>query len=94
MNGYLSRGIVIVDHADATINKKIAGAISGLGYPARVMATDEIPLSKAYTANNITNKPGQTASKGSGCNSRGPCNATSASWQKLYKRYITKTSAE
>ena len=92
MNGYLSRGVVIVDHADASVNNKIAEAISGLGYPARILATNEIPAQKAFTA-----APASDSRKpysGSGCNSKGPCNATAASWQKLYKRYFTQTSTK
>jgi copper chaperone CopZ len=63
MNGYLSRGIVIVDHTDALENSRIAAIISDLGYPAK-------------------------------CNSKGPCNATSSSWQKLYNRYFTQTNSK
>ncbi|MFC1837220.1 heavy-metal-associated domain-containing protein [Thermodesulfobacteriota bacterium] len=92
MKGYLSRGIVIVDHADASVNKKIASAISGLGYPARVLSTNEIPAQKAFTAAPAGGS--RQANAGSGCNSKGPCNATSASWQKLYKRYFTQTSTK
>ena len=91
MKGYLSRGIVIVDHADATLNSKIAAAISGLGYPARILATNEIPAAKAYRASSGTN--GQGVRKGGGCGTNGPCNATSASWQKLYNRYFTQTKS-
>jgi copper chaperone CopZ len=94
MNGYLSRGIVLVDHADASVNRNIANAISGLGYPARIVATNEIPAQKAFVSTSSGNVQGQGVRTGGGCNSRGPCNATSASWQKLYKRYFTQTNSQ
>jgi copper chaperone CopZ len=93
MNGYLSRGIVIVDHTDASENSKIAAVISGLGYPARVVATNEIPTQKTFKTNPRAGSSGQVRS-GRGCNSKGPCNATSASWQKLYNRYFTQTNSK
>ena len=50
MQGYLNRGIVIVDHTDNLKNSRIAAVISGLGYPARVLATNEVPAQKAFSA--------------------------------------------
>ena len=94
MNGFLSRGIVIIDHTNALENNKLAEAISGLGYPARVIASNEIPVQKAFTST-PNNGPGvQAANAGSGCGSKGPCNATAASWQKLYNRYFTQTNSK
>lgn len=90
MNGYLSRGVVIVDHAIAYDKNKIAAAISNLGYPARVVSTDEIPAQNAFIS---TPDTGGVARKGSGCGSRGPCSATAASWQQLYQRYFTETKS-
>jgi len=94
MNGYLSRGIVLVDHAAALENSRIAAVISDLGYPARVVATNEIPAQKTFTttANNRSANP--AVRSGGGCGKKGPCNATSASWQKLYNRYFTQTNAK
>jgi copper chaperone len=94
MQGYLSRGIVIVDHTDSLENSRIAAVISGLGYPARVLATNEVPVQKAFTSTPRTGRPGQVIRSGGGCNSKGPCNATSASWQKLYNRYFTQTNSQ
>ena len=92
MNGYLSRGIVLVDHEDSLESSRIAAIISGLGYPARVVATNDIPAQKAFTktASGRSNR----GRSGGGCGTRGPCNATSASWQQLYNRYITKTNSK
>ena len=94
MNGYLSRGIVIVDHADALENSRIAAIISDLGYPARVLATNEVPAQQAFTTapNRRSAKP--AVRSGRGCGTKGPCNATSASWQKLYNRYFTQTNSK
>lgn len=89
MKGYLSRGVIIVDHATSLDNKKIAAIISKLGYPARIMALNEIPSQKAYAAGFNSNIPNQATTSGYSCNSRGPCNATAASWQELYRRYIS-----
>ena len=89
MNGYLSRGIVIVDHAADLESSRIAAIISDLGYPARAVASNNIPAQEAFST-----KAGVDAEQGvrprGGCNSNGPCNATAASWQKLYNRYFTK----
>jgi copper chaperone CopZ len=93
MNGYLNRGIVIVDHTDSLENSRIAAVISSLGYPARVLATNEVPAQKAYTSPPRAVSPGRAVSSGGGCNSKGPCNATAASWQKLYNRYFTQTNS-
>jgi copper chaperone len=94
MQGFLSRGIVIVDHTDSLENSRIAAVISGLGYPARVLATNEVPAQKAFTSTPRPGGPGQAVRSGGGCNSKGPCNATSASWQKLYNRYFTQTNSK
>jgi copper chaperone CopZ len=94
MRGYLSRGYVLVDHTEDLKNQRIAAVISGLGYPARVVATNEVPAPKAYTSKPNTGSQGRAVRTGGGCNSRGPCNATSASWKKLYDRYVTQTNAE
>ena len=93
MNGYLSRGIVIVDHTNGLESKRIAATISGLGYPARTLATNEVPAQKAFAAT-TNNRPSNQVRRGGGCNNRGPCNATSASWQKLYNRYITRNNSK
>jgi copper chaperone CopZ len=95
MNGYLSRGIVIVDHANDLESRRIAAIISGLGYPAKAVATNYIPAQKAFGPDpdrNNSRVPG--VKQGSGCNSSSPCNATAASWQKLYNRYFTKTDTQ
>ena len=90
MKGYLNRGVVIVDHVNTFDNSKIAAAVSGLGYPARVVAANEIPAQSAFAST-----PNSGASRsGTGCSGRGPCNATAASWQKLYQRYFTQTNAK
>ena len=94
MNGYLSRGIVIVDHTNALESSRIAAFISGLGYPSRVAATNEVPAQKAFTTNPNNGSAKQGVRRGGGCGKKGPCNATSASWQKLYKRYFTQTNAK
>ena len=94
MNGYLSRGIVIVDHTDTLENSRIAAIISDLGYPAKVVSTNEIQAKKAFSAAPRNGSPNQGVRSGSGCNSKGPCNATSSSWQKLYNRYFTQTNSK
>ena len=93
MNGYLSRGIVLVDHAETLENSRIAAIISGLGYPARVLATNEVSAQKAFAAPPENSRANPAVGPGRGCGSKGPCNATSASWQKLYQRYFTQTNS-
>ena len=94
MNGYLSRGIVIVDHTNTLENKRIAAIISGLGYPARVVSTNEIQAQEGFTANSNNSAANPSGRSGVGCGVKGPCNATSASWQKLYNRYFSKTNSK
>jgi copper chaperone CopZ len=94
MNGYLSRGIVIVDHTNTLETSRIAAIISNLGYPANVVSTNEIQVQKAFSAAPPNKSPNQIRPRGSGCNSKGPCNATSASWQKLYNRYFSKANSK
>ena len=93
MAGYLSRGIVIVDHAVDLKGKRIAAIISGLGYPARPVAANYIPAQKSFAPNPGRNSLNPEVRQGSGCSSSGPCNATAASWQKLYTRYFTRTDS-
>ena len=90
MKGYLNRGVVLVDHVNTFDNSKIAAAISSLGYPARVVASNEIPAQNSFTATPAAG----AARPGRGCGNRGPCNATAASWQKLYNRYFTQTNTK
>lgn len=94
MKGYLSRGIVIVDHTDTLETSRIAAIISDLGYPARAIASDKVPAQKAFSATPGNRPSNQIRRSGTGCNSNGPCNATAASWQKLYKRYFTQTNSK
>jgi len=96
MKGYLSRGVVIVDHTINLDNNRIAAAITNLGYPARILALNDIPAQKAYSAGGLDNAPQNSnpVRSGSGCNSRGPCNATAGSWQKLYNRYFSQSNTK
>jgi len=89
MEGYLSRGIVIVDHANDLKSSRIAEIITSLGYPSRAVVTNYIPAQKGFSPTQSRNIRGSTVNQGSGCNSSGPCNATAASWQKLYNRYFS-----
>jgi copper chaperone CopZ len=93
MNGYLSRGIVIVDHEDSLESSRIAAIISDLGYPARPLSTNEISAQNGFRANPEAGTRAQGSRPSIGCNSKGPCNATSAAWQKLYNRYFTQKNS-
>jgi len=94
MKGYLSRGIVIVDHTDTLETGRIAAIISDLGYPARAIANNEVPAQKAFSATPQNRRSNQLSRSGIGCNSKSPCNATAASWQKLYNRYFTQKNSK
>jgi hypothetical protein len=94
MSGYLSRGIVLVDHEDSLENSRIAAIISDLGYQARVLSSNEIPAQKAFIKNANNRSINRGVRSGRGCGTKGPCNATSASWQKLYNRYFTQTNSK
>ena len=89
MNGFLDRGMVIVDHETSTAGEAIATAISGLGYPARVLSATDLSADKVARVNAKDNIP--VKGRGRGCNgSSTPCNATADSWKSLYKRYFAK----
>jgi copper chaperone CopZ len=94
MNGYISRGIVIVDHAADLESSRIAAIISGHGYPAKSIDTTSIPAQKVYKANANSGPGSQVVRTGIGCNSSGPCNATAASWQQLYNLYISNSNSK
>lgn len=95
MKGYLSRGVIIVDHTPSLDNSRIAAAITNLGYPARIVALNDVPAPKAFSSGGRGKRlPQNTLRTGSSCNSRGPCNATVDSWQKLYQRYFSRTDPE
>jgi len=93
MNAYLRKGVVIVDHNPALNGNSIAGAITTLGYPAKVVSTTKISAQKALAAGAKSGKRNKIQA-GSGCNTRGPCNASSASWKNLYNRYVGKQNAQ
>ena len=94
MDAYLSKGVVIVDHASTYDTTKIATAISTLGYPAKVVSTNEISAQKAFSPAPGNGSPDKVVRSGIGCNTKGPCNATSSSWQQLYKRYFSQTNSK
>jgi len=93
MTGYLSRDVVIVEHTASLDNARIAAVISNLGYPARILALNEIPAQKAFSTNPTDNSSRQLLRTGFGGSRRGPCSATAASWQKLYNRYFSQTNS-
>jgi copper chaperone CopZ len=94
MKGYLSRGVVIVDHSASLDNRRIAAVISKLGYSARIVALNEVPARKAYAAGFSNTVSDKATAGGSSCNSRGACNATAASWQELYRRYFSSRNSK
>jgi len=94
MKGILSRGVVIVDHSASLDNSRIVAVISKLGYPARIVALNEVPARKAYAAGFRKTVSDKTTPSGYSCNSKGPCNATAASWQELYRRYFSSKESK
>jgi len=50
MGANLSRGLVAVDHTKVLESKKIAEAISSIGYPATVLSVTEIDSSKSFAS--------------------------------------------
>ena len=93
MNAYLRKRVVIVDHQSDLNGNTIAGAITTLGYPAKVVSTTKISTQKSLAAGANSGTRNRTQA-GSGCNTRRPCNATSASWKNLYNRYVGKQNAQ
>ena len=93
MNAYLRKGVVIVDHQSDLNGNTIAGAITTLGYPAKVVSTNKISAQEAL-ATGAKSGTGKKILTGSGCNTRGPCNASSASWKNLYNRYVGKSKSQ
>jgi copper chaperone CopZ len=93
MNGDITKGIVIVDHESVLNGDTIAAAITTLGYPAKPVSTSKISAQKALAAGAKSGTANRTRA-GSGCNTRGPCNATSTSWKNLYNRYVGKPKSQ
>jgi copper chaperone CopZ len=100
MNADMHRGRITVDHQLDLSYEKVASAITNIGFSAKVDWTATVP------EQNITRYP-QVKKFSPGCvGGRGncgvsssavrnrPCNATSASWQKLYNRYFTQTNSK
>jgi len=94
INGDAQKGVVTIDHESALNGAAIAAAITSLGYPAKVVSTTKISARKALAAGAKSGPRNRTVA-GSGCTSRKePCNATSAAWKNLYKRYVGKPNAQ
>ena len=93
MNGDAQRGVVTIDHQSTLNGNTIAAAITTLGYPAKVVSTNKISAQEAL-ATGAKSGTGKKILTGSGCNTRGPCNASSASWKNLYNRYVGKSKSQ
>ena len=78
----LQKRIVIVDHKLFLGEKEIAGAITSIGYPARIISTTNLAKSKA-----VSFSQGKKYSRGS-CGSA-YCSAAASSWKKLFRRYLS-----
>ncbi len=78
----LQKRIVIVDHKLFLGEKEIAGAITGIGYPARIISTTKLAKSKA-----VSFSQGKKYSRGS-CGAA-YCSAAALSWKKLFRRYLS-----
>jgi len=78
----LRKRIVTVDHKLFLGEKEIAGAITNIGYPARIISTTTLAKNKA-----VSFSQGKKYSRGS-CGAA-YCSAASSSWKKLYRRYLS-----
>ncbi|MBW2249419.1 MAG: heavy-metal-associated domain-containing protein [Deltaproteobacteria bacterium] len=78
----LQKRIVTVDHKLFLGEKEIAEAITGIGYPARIISTTNLTKSKA-----VSFSQGKKYSRGS-CGAA-YCNAAASSWKKLFRRYLS-----
>jgi copper chaperone CopZ len=94
MNAYLRKGVVIVDHQSDLNGNTIAGAITTLGYPAKMVSTTKISAQEALAAAGAASATRNRPRTGSGCGTRGPCNASASSWKNLYNRYVGKPNAQ
>jgi len=79
----LKKRIVIVDHKLFLGEKEIAEAITGIGYPAKVISTTNLAEHKA-----VSFSQGKKYSRGS-CGAA-YCSAASSSWKKLFRRYLSR----
>jgi copper chaperone CopZ len=73
MGADLSHALVAVDHTKSLESKKIAEAITSIGYPAKILSVEEIDSSKAFVPSN----PSQYGRGGGCCSTAGPANTTS-----------------
>ncbi len=79
----LKKRIVIVDHKLFLGEKEIAKAITGIGYPAKIISTTNLAKHKA-----VSFSQGKKYSRGS-CGAA-YCSAASSSWKKLFRRYLSE----
>ena len=79
----LEKRIVIVDHKLFLGEKEIAGAITSIGYPARIISTTNLAERKA-----VSFSQGKKYSRGS-CGAA-YCSAAALSWKKLFRRYLSE----
>ncbi len=89
VSGAPRKGTVTITHTNELAGKKIAAAITSLGYPAAVI--NSLPID----GNTITPpqpKPdsGMGCAGGRGCGAG--CGASASSWQKLYEKYFSRKS--
>ncbi|MBW1890110.1 MAG: heavy-metal-associated domain-containing protein [Deltaproteobacteria bacterium] len=76
----LRRGLVAVDHQTSLKNDKIAAAITGIGYPATVLASGD-PAGKPAPDFNTGKQSGYSCCGGGGY---GGCGAASGSWKRFF----------
>ena len=79
----LQKRTVTVDHKLFLGEKEIAGAITSIGYPARIISTTNLAERKA-----VSFSQGKKYSRGS-CGAA-YCSAAASSWKKLFRRYLSK----
>jgi copper chaperone CopZ len=100
MNADLQRGRITVDHRPDLSYEKITSAITDIGYPATVEWTATVPEQNISRYSQLSKFSPRCGSSNGNCGvsgtaaRRNPCNATSASWKKLYNRYVTKTNSK
>jgi copper chaperone CopZ len=98
MNADVQRGRITVDHRPDLSYERITSAITDIGYPATVEWTATVPEQNIKRSSQERKYSarcgGGNCGVSSTATSKRSCNATSASWKKLYTRYFSQTNSK
>ncbi len=87
MKADLKQGLVVVDHKPLLDGKKIARAISVLGYPAEIISSTDIDEESALIFPEV-DRSAYGRCRCNGIGRSGYCGGSASSWKRLYRIYF------